>query len=348
MQSWLPRAMHDKRIAGSEFGLSANGGRTPATGRGPLSPAQLDQRPIRLLSDFAGPLALNLSTLVLPPLEGLLLARNLRVALEPIGLERSTGDGGLDGAARFTIVPAVAEAAGRAECRHVRERLIERLVRVPQLQFAHAGRVDDDPAARQTTSWRCTGVSPAGIPGRTSPVARHPRHERLTIEDLPEPRAPRSDGAPVPQMTVHRLEPRAVSALTACTGTSGARRHVVDRVGVLRFIRLVQDHDGLGAALTHQDQYARRCALRKASMLDTMKTVSIFAATTCSSVSRPATLRENLLRLGRITLITARPPDDGGRNATQSPTAGSACRPGEYLIRPAASASHSPSVVKTR
>src|SRR5512137_1320478 len=52
------------------------------------------------------------------------------------------------------------------------------------------------------------------------------------------------------------------------------------------------------------------------------KTVSMFAATICSSVSSPATFRENLLRRGRTALMTARRPASCARSATQSPTAG--------------------------
>ena len=52
-----------------------------------------------------------------------------------------------------------------------------------------------------------------------------------------------------------------------------------------------------------------------------MKTVSMLAATTCSSVSSPATLRENRLRRGNTASMVAVASPADGRAATQSPTA---------------------------
>ena len=52
-----------------------------------------------------------------------------------------------------------------------------------------------------------------------------------------------------------------------------------------------------------------------------MKTVSMLAATICSSVSSPATLRENLLRRGNTASIVPVASPGDGLSATQSPTA---------------------------
>ncbi len=49
----------------------------------------------------------------------------------------------------------------------------------------------------------------------------------------------------------------------------------------------------------------------------------MLAATTCSAVTSPATLRENLLRRGRIASMVAVVCPAGVRAATQSPTAAS-------------------------
>jgi hypothetical protein len=83
---------------------------------------------------------------------------------------------------------------------------------------------------------------------------------------------------------------------------------------------------------------------------DTRKAVSTLAATICSTVWSPATLREKSEVRGSTAWIVVRPPAaDDGLIATQSPTAGrsrrlrAACR-----SRPARSASSSPRTPWTR
>jgi hypothetical protein len=78
----------------------------------------------------------------LPRLVGL-LALQLVIALETTGCQVARLNGGAHGAARFLAVPAIAKAAVAREHFNVRERPAHRLARVPQLQFPHAGRVDE-------------------------------------------------------------------------------------------------------------------------------------------------------------------------------------------------------------
>src|SRR5207302_2304459 len=64
------------------------------------------------------------------------------VGVETPGLERLA-----DRASRLGIVRAVGEAAGARQRLDIREHRREAGVRVPELELAHSGRVDDDPAA---------------------------------------------------------------------------------------------------------------------------------------------------------------------------------------------------------
>src|SRR5829696_2869805 len=75
----------------------------------------------------------------------------------------------------------------------------------------------------------------------------------------------------------------------------------------------------------------------------------MLAATTCSSVNAPATLREKRLRRGKISSIVPLRSPSLGLIATQSPTAASSCRPvARCRMRPECCACSSPSAVTTR
>ena len=82
----------------------------------------------------------------------------------------------------------------------------------------------------------------------------------------------------------------------------------------------------------------------------TRNTVSMLAATTCSSVVSPATLRENRLRRGRrASMAPSSAAPDPGETATQSPTAGKRSRrSARWRSRPRTRARISPSAVLTR
>src|SRR5918996_1652898 len=77
------------------------------------------------------------------------LAQQLPVALEPFGGQPSVGDRGQDCAPGLPPVGAVAEPARRGQLGHVREGLVDAVARLPEAQLAHAGRVEDEAAARQ-------------------------------------------------------------------------------------------------------------------------------------------------------------------------------------------------------
>ena len=123
--------------------------------------------------------------------------------------------------------------------------------------------------------------------------------------DLPTPDNPRN-------ATVRRGFTRAASASSPSrparsrVGRGMARRHRGDlrhaRRHVVARVRLVEDDDGRGAAVAgEQDVASRRRRLKSASRPETRNTVSMLAATTCSSVRLPATFRRKALRRGSTT-----------------------------------------------
>lgn len=65
---------------------------------------------------------------------------------ESVGGDFAGGDGGLDGAAWFGVVFAVAEGAVVGEFLDVVEGVGEAVGGFPEVEFAHAGGVDDDAA----------------------------------------------------------------------------------------------------------------------------------------------------------------------------------------------------------
>ena len=94
-------------------------------------------------------LRLRLEALVEPPLEVGELALQLRVALPASEVELAGRERRPNRAARLGAVRAVVEAAAEHELLDVGERLAEALRRIPELELPQAGRVDDEPAARQ-------------------------------------------------------------------------------------------------------------------------------------------------------------------------------------------------------
>ena len=101
-----------------------------------------------LRQDLEPPLLFELRVDVLLTRAELLLQVQLAIALEAAGVEPSVSDGVCDGAARLSLMSAIAKAAGFSERVDVGKRAPERLARVPQLQLPHARRVDEDAAAR--------------------------------------------------------------------------------------------------------------------------------------------------------------------------------------------------------
>ncbi len=92
-----------------------------------------------------------------------------------------------------------------------------------------------------------------------------------------------------------------------------------------------------------------RRGLKSPSRPATRNTVSMFAATTCSSVTSPAARREKRLRRGSTARMRASPPFAAGSTATQSPTAGKSTRAkARWRSRPETRASTSSSAVITR
>jgi len=79
--------------------------------------------------------------------EELFFPFELVIVGEALGVEVADFGGGADGAAGLGLVAAVAEFALRGELVDVGEGAFQALRGVPELKFAHAGRVDEDAAA---------------------------------------------------------------------------------------------------------------------------------------------------------------------------------------------------------
>src|SRR5262245_48650807 len=109
----------------------------------------LQPRLQRLASDPTLPLAFEQRALVLLLRERRQFILQLQVALETVRGETAFLDRRLHRAARLVSMPAVGEVAGQPELLDIVERLAYRLVHVPQLQLAHARRVDDEAAGWQ-------------------------------------------------------------------------------------------------------------------------------------------------------------------------------------------------------
>src|SRR5688500_17720775 len=93
-------------------------------------------------------LFVDLRALVPQPLGGFVLPAEIEVALVAVRAKRAVVDGGTDSTAGLGVMPAIAESAGARMRDDVGERLVETLVAVPELQLPHAGRVDQQAAAR--------------------------------------------------------------------------------------------------------------------------------------------------------------------------------------------------------
>src|SRR5512135_1521914 len=91
------------------------------------------------------------------------LAALLEVALEAARVERAVGDRLPHGAARLVPVAAVLEPAARRQLLDVTERPEEALLTGPQLELAHARRIDQQSASRQGDELppRCRVSAPA-------------------------------------------------------------------------------------------------------------------------------------------------------------------------------------------
>src|SRR5262245_41036462 len=80
----------------------------------------------------------------LPHLEPVQLALELGVALPGLGVERPVRKRGLDRAAGLAVVRAVGEAAPGGELLDVRERALDPVAGLPELELPHARGVEQD------------------------------------------------------------------------------------------------------------------------------------------------------------------------------------------------------------
>ena len=165
-------------------------------------------------------------------------------------------------AAGLAGVTAVAEAAALADRLDVGERAGDRFARVPQLQLAHAGRVDQDAAAGQQhelTAGRGVAAAAVGLAHfaraqhalRRSARWRSTTSRRPTIRAAPPCARVRDDRAALPSTpdaSPTRRGPARPRRARATSATNAAG--IVDEIG------LVQDDHRRGAALPRGHEVA--------------------------------------------------------------------------------------------
>jgi hypothetical protein len=167
-----------------------------------------DRLPYRTGTFRRTTLAFDQRTLVLLTLDMCAFRIQLAEALEPAPGELPGRDCGDHRAAGFVAVAAVAEPAVGGEVRDVRKGL-RQAAAVPQLQLAHARRVDQQPGVGQENQLAVG----AGVPAPAVPVPDFLRaqqflsHKAVDDRRLPHPGGSQQrTGSPDGQVTTQRLE----------------------------------------------------------------------------------------------------------------------------------------------
>ena len=287
----------------------------------------------------------------MPGLEVSQLALKLAEALEPARVERAARDRRQHGAARLGAVLAVRErhcparsSTSSNACSRPSPASQSTSSRIPGVSIRQ-------PPVGSTTSSRWVVVWRPRPSARSSAVAsRSLPARRFTSVDLPTPDGPTrvpvrppsrwatrcSMPSPVTADTAYAGTPRAMSPTRA--SASGTFSHRSDFVSTTT-----------GSAPLSHDRVRYRSSrrgFRGPSSDATAKTTSTFAATTCSVVSKPATLRRKAVRRGSTASMVARSAWGWWLKATQSPTAGSsATEAARWRSRPGTSAQTSPAAV---
>ena len=187
------------------------------------------------------------------------LALERPVALPAVARERAVGEGGPHGAARLGLVPAVGEPAVRGELGDVVERVVETVVADPEMHLAHAGVVDEEPAAGEEDELAPRRrVPPGAVRARRSPVASRASSpiSALTSVDFPTPEGPRrTPVVPAPISERIRVERRHRSAPTtkwignrAADARRAPRRRLPGRRSRSAFVRTIAGRAPLSSA----------------------------------------------------------------------------------------------------
>ena len=122
---------------------------------------------------------LRTEALVLADLERADLGLQLPVALPPLGCEPAVLERRLNGAVGLVLVAAVTEAAARGQIGNLLEGRSAVLgVRVPERELAHAGRVEQQPAARPREQLAVRG----GVSSAAGVLERGARREPMLAE----------------------------------------------------------------------------------------------------------------------------------------------------------------------
>src|SRR5215217_5394154 len=163
-------------------GFPASGELSGASGGQPDSPP-LRQADRLSLGRAAPAPAVGAGAFVAPSVQCAQLAPQLRVTRHALVRQATVRDGGDDGAAGLTRVPAVTEAALGRERRDVLERALDGYVVRPELHLAEARRVDEQSAAGEQDELALgRGVPSAVVSAERSrrevPASEQPVRER--------------------------------------------------------------------------------------------------------------------------------------------------------------------------
>ena len=282
-------------------------------------------------------------------------AQQFAIALPTVGREPPVGQRLRHRAARLAAVRAIANRQRSGRSAISSKVCADTLLPGPELQFAHAGRIDQRPALRQRDQF----AMGRGMPSATVGLAHF---RRAAAAPRPEcgsrwSTCLRRTSRAAPPCARRRETPRARRA--RCVLASAAR-HDGDAVGHRRrfrrcgrrsshrsaLFRTITGAAPLSAASARYRSSRRR--LKSPSSPQTRNTTSMFAAIGCSSSRFPAARREKSVRRGSTASTIACPPP-ASRAATQSPTTGMPARSGvRYQSAPEGSASRSPAAVMRR
>lgn len=190
---------------------------------------------------------------VLPRLQHPELTLELAVAREPLRRERPAVDRRGHRAAGLGLVRAVGEAALQRQRLDVLERLPHPLAGLPELELAQAGRVEDEPAAREQVELAARRRVPAAaVPARLAGLERGLAEQRVHDRRLADAgRAEQACRPAVREVRADVVEPAALRHRDRVDGDAERDRlDLGDRsLDVVAEVGLRQQDHRLGAAL---------------------------------------------------------------------------------------------------
>ncbi len=190
-------------------------------------------------------------------------ALELAIASPALGRKSSVVESGPHGAVRFALVPAVRESALSRERGDVLERLLEAVVRDPEVKLPHArvvhdetsARKDDELSARRRVLARpvCSDIA------RSQPLLSGERVDERRLSDTRG--AEKSGGDPGAQVRANVVEPEPGADRDRVDGSSESSDAFGHSVCVGHEVGLRQKQDRLRAALPDKGEIALEDAL---------------------------------------------------------------------------------------